>query len=57
MKKNTQPGASRSRIKDTASDRVFYIFNMIVWLVVLLIVIYPLYVILIDVYKRQHLDQ
>ena len=48
MKKNTQPGASRSKIKDTTTDRVFYIFNLIVWLIVLLIVIYPLYVILIS---------
>ena len=33
MKKNTQPGASRSKIKDTTTDRVFYIFNLIVWLI------------------------
>lgn len=39
---------AKRKIKDTKEDKVFYIINFILWLVILFIVIYPLYVIIIS---------
>ncbi len=36
------------KIKDTTPDRIFYAVNMLIWILVLIIVIYPLWVIIIS---------
>lgn len=48
MSKEKKSGVTRNKIKDTTSDRIFYTVNMIIWIIVLVLVIYPLYVVLIS---------
>ena len=48
MSKDKKNGAARNKIKDTTSDRIFYTVNMIIWIIILVIVIYPLYVVMIS---------
>jgi putative aldouronate transport system permease protein len=48
MKREKTNGTVRNKIKDTTSDRIFYTVNMIIWIIILVIVIYPLYVVVIS---------